>query len=424
MADNIPPLNIGIVSTRLAGTDGVSLEVQKWVAALEHLGHRCFFFAGESDWPPDRTMLVEQAHFNHPAVQAISCDLFDDYKRSTTTSGEVQRLRYLLKQELEVFLKRFNIHLLIAENALAIPMNIPLGLALTELVAETRIPTIGHHHDFSWERSRFSVNSAQDYLQAAFPPRLPSVKHVVINSFAASQLALRTGLNASLIPNVMDFDNPPAENPGRTESLRESLGISPDTRVLLQPTRIVPRKRIELAIELIRRMNCDPCILLISHKSGDEGSDYERYLRDYASLLDVRVQFGSEIINHRKGFLPDGREIFSLADAYQLADLVTYPSTIEGFGNAFLEAVYYRRPIVMSEYEIFRTDIHPKGFHVIGFNQFISDDTVQQSLEILEDREKAAAMAEHNYIVGQRHYSFTSLRSQLSVLLNQAVSPG
>ena len=35
------------------------------------------------------------------------------------------------------------------------------------------------------------------------------------------------------------------------------------------------------------------------------------------------------------------------------ADLVTYPSTFEGFGNAFLEAIYYCRPIVVNTYSIY-----------------------------------------------------------------------
>jgi hypothetical protein len=39
-------------------------------------------------------------------------------------------------------------------------LNIPLGLALTELIAETDIPVIGHHHDFFWERKRFLVKGA------------------------------------------------------------------------------------------------------------------------------------------------------------------------------------------------------------------------------------------------------------------------
>ena len=44
---------IGIVSTRLAGTDGVSLETAKWAAVLERLGYSCFWLAGELDRPAE-----------------------------------------------------------------------------------------------------------------------------------------------------------------------------------------------------------------------------------------------------------------------------------------------------------------------------------------------------------------------------------
>ena len=39
--------NIGFVSTRFAGTDGVSLESSKWAEVLDKSGHACFWFAGE-----------------------------------------------------------------------------------------------------------------------------------------------------------------------------------------------------------------------------------------------------------------------------------------------------------------------------------------------------------------------------------------
>ena len=78
---------------------------------------------------------------------------------------------------------------------LTIPLNISLGLALAETIAETEIPTIAHHHDFYWERDRFSVNAVSDYLRMAFPPNLPNIRHVVINSDALEQMALRTGIS-------------------------------------------------------------------------------------------------------------------------------------------------------------------------------------------------------------------------------------
>ena len=43
--------HIGFVSTRFAGTDGVSLETEKWAAFFEKLGFNCFYYAGELDRP-------------------------------------------------------------------------------------------------------------------------------------------------------------------------------------------------------------------------------------------------------------------------------------------------------------------------------------------------------------------------------------
>jgi len=411
-------IRIGFVSTRLAGTDGVSLETRKWSRILTDLGHECFCFAGESDWPEARSFVVPEAHFNHPEILALNADLFDKYTRSPQTSQRIQALQWDLKAHLYEFVRSFDLDLLIVENALSIPMNIPLGLALAELIAETHIPTIGHHHDFSWERKRFKVTSGSDYQLGAFPPILHSVHHVVINSYAARQLALRTGISSTLIPNVMDFDTPPPEADAYSAQLRPALGIGEDEYLLLQPTRVVPRKRIEQAIELTRRLNSH-CTLVISHSSGDEGTAYESYLRTLADLLDVRVVFASDIIGYERGQTPDGRKLFTLADFYQQANLVTYPSTVEGFGNAFLEAIYFRQPLVMSCYEIFRRDIRPKGFQVIGFEDFITEETVRQAQNTLRDPAVAAQMTEHNYELGRRYYSYRVLENSLIVLLNR-----
>jgi len=56
--------------------------------------------------------------------------------------------REFLKAKLYDFIKKFNIDILIAENILPNPENLPLGLAFTEIVAELQIPTIAHHHNF------------------------------------------------------------------------------------------------------------------------------------------------------------------------------------------------------------------------------------------------------------------------------------
>ena len=63
--------NIGLISTRFAGTDGVSLEAAKWADVFEKQGCRCYYFGGELDTPPERSYLVEEAHFRHPDILNI-----------------------------------------------------------------------------------------------------------------------------------------------------------------------------------------------------------------------------------------------------------------------------------------------------------------------------------------------------------------
>jgi glycosyltransferase involved in cell wall biosynthesis len=417
MASNPPAhLHIGFVSTRFSDTDGVSLETEKWATVLERLGHSCFYFAGQSNRPPQRSYLVPEAHFKHPQIEGIYTAAFSQRQRQPQITRLIHRLKEGLKDQIRSFVRHFDLDLLVVENALAIPLNLPLGLALTEFIAETGFPTIAHHHDFFWERKRFLVNCVWDYLNMAFPPHLPFIQHVTINSSAANQLSLRTGISSRLVPNVMDFDHPPAPPDDYTADLRMALGLAEDELFFLQPTRIVPRKGIEHAIELIARLGRKAC-LVISHASGDEGYAYERYLVQYARRLGVNLNCISEIISDQRGQLPDGRKVYALWDVYPYADLVTYPSDIEGFGNAFLEAIYFRRPILVNNYSIYSIDIKPKGFRAIEFEGFIADETVEYTQRVLDDPRLRQEMVEQNYQLARRHYSYTVLEHHLRTLL-------
>ena len=202
--------------------------------------------------------------------------------------------------------------------------------------------------------------------------------------------------------------------------MRQTLGISSNEFLLLQPTRIVPRKRIELAIDLASRLEL-PCTLVISHAAGDEGTSYETYLKKHADLIHVRVLFMADLFDLQRGRSAAGDKIYSLGDIYQHADLVTYPSTIEGFGNAFLETLYFKKPIVMSTYEIFRIDIEPKGFKAVTFGDYITDETVEQVEGLLGDKEMVREMCEINYELARRFFSYNVLESRLAVLLNECL---
>jgi glycosyltransferase involved in cell wall biosynthesis len=253
----------------------------------------------------------------------------------------------------------------------------------------------------------------------AVPPSFHSIQNVVINSSASHQLARRVGVSSMIIPNVMDFENPPPAMDEYSSDLREALAIEPDELFILQPTRVVQRKGIEHAIELVSRLG-RKARLVISHASGDDGLEYEARVADFAERLGVRAIFSSERFDENRGTTADGKKIYSLSDAYPHADLVTYPSLIEGFGNAFLEALYYRKPIVVNNYSIYATDIRPKGFKVIEFDEYITKVTVKDTLRILHDPEYQTELCNYNYKLALRHFSYKVLRSQFKVLLANA----
>jgi len=404
--------NVGFISTRIAGTDGVSLELEKWANVFKKFGWESYYFAGELDRPPQRSYRVEEAHFTHPEIRAIHNKVFGVTTRERAVSKKIYQLAIKLKDHLYEFVKRFDIDLIIPQNALTIPLNIPLGIALTEFIAETEIQTIAHHHDFYWERDRFMVNAVSDYLRMAFPPVLPSIEHVVINSVADTQLSLRTGISSQIIYNVMDFDNPPGPPDEYTFDVRQSLGIEDDELFILQPTRVVQRKGIEHAIELVHRLG-RKAKLVISHASGDEGWDYEQRLKEYSKLMNVNTIFVSEIIDEERGTTPDGRKIYTLEDIYPYADLVTYPSTFEGFGNAFLETLYFKKPIVVNNYSIYLKDIKPKGFKVIEIDGYVTDRAVEQAKQVLDNPEVRQEMVDHDYELAKKYFSYSVLHQNL-----------
>ena len=409
--------NIGFVSTRFAGTDGVSLESSKWADIFQQNGHRCFWFAGALDRIPDYSVHVPEAHFQHELNQWINERVFGQKGRRQPVTQTIHDLRSVLKLKLHEFIKQFEIDLLVAENVLTIPMHVPLGLALTETIAETQLPTIAHHHDFYWERVRFSVNAVNDYIQMAFPPNLNNIRHVVINSAAQEQLALRTGIASTIIPNVLDFENPPRVSKKRTDIFRRSIGLEPDDRMILQPTRIIQRKGIEFAIELVKELKNSKNKLVISHEAGDEGFEYANWLKEYACEHDVDLRLVSvRITDPWNGNGKNGSQ-YSLWDVYPYADFITFPSLYEGFGNAFIEAIYFKKPILINRYATFVRDIEPLGFDLAVMDGFLSKKTVQSVVDILESSKRRKKMVGSNYAIATRHYSYSILRNQLSAIM-------
>ena len=113
---------------------------------------------------------------------------------------------------------------------------------------ETQIPAISHHHDFYWERVRFSIGAVSDYLDMAFRRACPMC--VMLSSTAAQeQLALRKGISSTVVPNVFRFEESSPEPDDYSADLREEQASNP-TFLFFNPL-VWSWKGIEHSIKLL-----------------------------------------------------------------------------------------------------------------------------------------------------------------------------
>jgi glycosyltransferase involved in cell wall biosynthesis len=194
--------------------------------------------------------------------------------------------------------------------------------------------------------------------------------------------------------------------------LRKELGFSDEDLFILQPTRIVPRKWIERAVELASLLGMKHPRVVIPHESGDEGDLYALRVLEYARRLGVEVLYIGDQVGSIHGFSTECKKKYTIDDAYQAADIVTYPSGYEGFGNAFVEAIYFKKPIVVNRYSIFVEDIETCGFDVVDFESFVTRHLVERLRTFMEPK-KMSASVEKNYQLGREFFSYEVLERKL-----------
>src|SRR6185436_17463233 len=124
------PRRIGFISTRFHGTDGVTLEAEKWAHILTEQGDSCYWMAGLLDTPADSSFHVPLAFFGYPDIIEVQKHLFGKATRSRAVTNQVQIIKEQLKDELYRFIEKFQIEVLIPQNILSLPMHVPLGLAM------------------------------------------------------------------------------------------------------------------------------------------------------------------------------------------------------------------------------------------------------------------------------------------------------
>ena len=302
-----------------------------------------------------------------------------------------------------------------------------MGLGIKLAVDSMDIPVVTHDHDYEWERgSRYDspFQEITSLVHDTFPLRSdPQIRHAVINSAAQQELKQRFDIDADVVPNVMDFKRPFGVPDEYNRDLLKEIGFDHDDIPVFQITRIVERKGIEVAIDLIGQLD-DPRIKLVITGSAadDERKGYFKRLVDQIAQqgLGDRVRFAYHRILSDRDRLPDGRKIYSLSDAYASSQACTYFSTYEGFGNAFIETILAKRPVFVNNYKpVFWPDIGSKGFKCVMLeNNQLTDEVLEEVDKILHNPELRKELTEHNFRLGREHFSYEVLEDKLEELFS------
>ncbi len=340
---------VAVLSFRLGAADGVSVAAAQWVAVLRRLGCRVRTVAGAGT--ADRL------------VPGLAFDA----------------LRPARDRDVEAALH--GVDLVVVENVCSLPMNPPVTEAVAQALRGRR--AVLRHHDLPWERERYA------HLRG-WPPDDPSWQHVAISEHSAAELA-RRGIDATAVYHGY------ARTPGRGNRAagRAALGVAPQQRLLLQPTRAIPRKNIAAGIALAQAIDA------VYWLTGPAEEGYGPQLADLLAEARCPVRRG----------LPRG---LRMADAYAAADAVVLPSTWEGFGLPLIESALAGRPLAVSDYPVAREVAR------LGFAWFPIDDPAPLAAWFTDPD---PALLAHNRALARHHFGPDALAGRLSDTLARVGLP-
>jgi glycosyltransferase involved in cell wall biosynthesis len=299
-----------IVSYRLDGPDGVSVEAAKWGAALRRLGWTVRTIAGEGRADVVLPGLAMNAGRGpHPV----------DLERAWSGADVV-----------------------VVENVCSLPLNPAASTAVAHTLKGRS--AVLHHHDLPWQRPAGQVGGVPVADDRQW-------RHVVINDLSRRELAAR-GIQAVTIRNAFDVE----AKAGDRATTRAALGLGDDERLLVQPTRAIARKNVPAALALAEALGAT--YWLVGPAEEDYGDELARL-------------FEKATVRWIHGPRPGRSAPLSprdVADAYSAADMIVLPSTWEGFGNPALESAVFGRPLAIGDYPV------AAELRSFGFRWFDVDD--------------------------------------------------
>lgn len=449
--------NILIAHYRVGKTDGVSLEIAKRKQILTQMGHQVYLLSGPKQLGAD--FVIDEFEFDNPRIAKLwqnTITACREYDSAEALKEDLFTVEQQIQQHLDSIFSSHGFDILYIHNMLSMAINLAAAIALVTMITRYNLPCVAIHHDFYWEgdiRTTPTFPFVEELIQTYLVPKLPLVKHITINTLNHEKLLKEWGIEAQVNYDVFDFHQPRWNVDEYNRDFRKIIGLQENDMMILQSTRIVPNKTIEFAIEFVDQLQqlrhqlenkrlyhgkrfhpSNRIVLVLSGYTEAARTWYKECLQRFAKERNVQTLF----LEDRDCIRPfrtiqENTKYFSCWDPYVFADLVTFPSIWEGWGNQFIETIFAKKPIVVFEYPVFKKDIVTEGYQVISLGDKYTpardrglcslpnetaQEAAQQAIDVLLDSKKYEEIVETNFCFGEKNHSYSTLRRYLHDTLN------
>jgi glycosyltransferase involved in cell wall biosynthesis len=325
---------------------GVEQTIYYHALELTRAGHAvCILTGSGAEFDPRVPVtIVPELGSRHSDVLAVKKQL-DQGQATPDFNALRDRLVSLLSDALA------GIDILIAHNVFTLHKNLPLTAALYALIRSDRSRVLAWHHDLAWDDPRYADEVHDGYPWDLLRTPWPGVRHVTVSASQQERLAALYGISPDQIAVV-----PPGVDPARflhwtdtTRRLVDELGWLDAEVLFLLPARITRRKNVEMALRVLAAFRTRTGLdarLIVTGPPGAHNPANAAYLQSLLDLRrDLRVKDAAHFL-YELNVTPDDD---TMANLYQLADALLFPSAKEGFGIPILEAGLARLPIFCAD---------------------------------------------------------------------------
>lgn len=330
---------------------GVEEIIRQHAFLLTRYNHTVKVFTGDGERFTDEYDIEINSLLSsrNPKILRIHKDLPQSSHDLESFSEDIY---HYLSQALQSF------DVLIAHNVLTMHYNLPLTIAVHKLANTGTIRVVSWNHDspYYYARPPFNLDVEQWEILRTYNP---NITYVTISEQRKGQFQALYGVEGiEVIPDGIDPVSLLYLHPKTVKLITDENLFNADL-LMIQPSRLHPRKNIELSIRVVRALHDKGLrarLLLTGafdpHEKKTVG--YYNRLRNLSQQLNVE----RDIVIVAQYYSEDGKELSCekdvVRDLYCIADLLFMPSLQEGFGIPLLEAGLLRVPIVCSDISSFR----------------------------------------------------------------------